>query len=129
MNDAPSFSGSSKLDKQIKTDMIGAVLDILDMTVQKKIKFKRVQRKEWKQRLWNPQPKRKSNAPTILPALVQRSESDRERQEAEEVNDVEEWLENCNVFDQCYPIETNALLMERYDQILQKMAGNKSNVG
>lgn len=59
VNDAPSFSGSSKLDKQIKTGLITSALEHVSQTIQQKRKFAADQKRSWAKRLWNPKPVRR----------------------------------------------------------------------
>ncbi|DAZ96209.1 TPA: hypothetical protein N0F65_012571, partial [Lagenidium giganteum] len=52
VNHAPSFAGDSPLDKEIKTALINATLDIVGVTNDKKRDYQRKCKTEWSKRLW-----------------------------------------------------------------------------
>ncbi|KAJ0395536.1 hypothetical protein ATCC90586_006762 [Pythium insidiosum] len=53
VNHAPSFAGDSSLDREIKTALINATLDLIDVTNTKKKQYLRQTRAEWTKRLWS----------------------------------------------------------------------------
>ena len=60
VNSAPSFKGSSALDKRVKTEVITESIQLLGMTRIRKRKYLKGMKREWKKRLWITTPVKRS---------------------------------------------------------------------
>lgn len=151
MNNAPSFSGSSKVDREIKTGVINGALGYVGQTAKNKRKFLRNQKQTWAKRLWSSKPvNRDAKEASKLPGLktsvpmelsggkcesrsggsmptLEPAPSDDIVQVNQEVDRFENWSQD--KYQLCYPVDTSKrLLYEEYKRILEFAAGCKSNV-